>query len=143
MNWLRKQIYGWPGAIGMRPGRPYVNRVFPLWCAGRAIWRRLILATLVVLLLSGMSCTRMVRADPVPAQCDAVCYVSDARDDSDTACASKAKWEGDPKDPAAIDSLIYGTIPQLRKETWSCGIRLKACQQCLDRLVKAKVITKP
>ncbi len=82
----------------------------------------------------------IVRADPVPAQCDAMCYVQDT---PDLACASKATWEGDPKDPAAIDSLIYGTVPALRKETWTCGVRLKACQQCIDRLVKAKVITKP
>lgn len=106
--------------------------------------RAILTAAVVTLLLAGCGpFKRFVRADPVQAQCDAVCYVSDAKDDKDTACASRAKWEGDPKDPASIDSLIYGTIPQLRKETWSCGIRLKACQQCLDRLVKAKVITKP
>ena len=96
-----------------------------------------------MLALTGCPFDRFVRPDPVPAQCDAVCYVSDARDDSETACASRAKWEGDPKDPASIDSLIYGTIPQLRKETWTCGVRLKACQQCIDRLVKAGVIVNP
>jgi hypothetical protein len=31
----------------------------------------------------------------------------------------------------------------MRKETWTCGVRLKACQQCIDRLVKAGVIAKP
>jgi hypothetical protein len=31
----------------------------------------------------------------------------------------------------------------MRKETWACGVRLKACQQCIDRLVKAGVIAKP
>ena len=84
----------------------------------------------------------IVKPDPVPAQCDAVCYVDDKTAD-DSACASRAKWEGDPKDPAAIDALIYGTVPQLRKETWTCGVRLKACQQCIDRLVKAGVMVKP
>lgn len=98
---------------------------------------------LIVLMLTLTGCPRwIVKPDPVPAQCDAVCYVDD-KTDEDSACASRAKWEGDPKDPAAIDALIYGTVPQLRKETWTCGVRLKACQQCIDRLVKAKVITKP
>ena len=98
---------------------------------------------IIVLALMLTGCPRwIIRADPVPAQCDALCYVDDKTAD-DSACASRAKWEGDPKDPAAIDALIYGTIPQLRKETWTCGVRLKACQQCIDRLVKAGVITKP
>lgn len=99
---------------------------------------------LIVMVLTLTGCPRwVVRADPVPAQCDAMCYVVDADAPENTSCASKATWEGDPKDPAAIDSLIYGTVPALRKETWTCGVRLKACQQCIDRLVKAKVITKP
>lgn len=105
--------------------------------------KRLIFAMAIVVLLSGMSCARFIRAPAVPAQCEAVCYVTDAKDDQETACASRARWDGDPKDPAAIDALIYGTIPALRKETWDCGVRLKACQQCLNRLEKAKVIMKP
>lgn len=98
---------------------------------------------IIVLALLLTGCPRwIVKADPVPAQCDAVCYVDDKTAD-DSACASRAKWEGDPKDPKAIDALIYGTVPQLRKETWTCGVRLKACQQCIDRLVKAGVVVKP
>ena len=80
-----------------------------------------------------------VKPEPVAANCNAVCYVDD-KTNEDSACASRAKWEGDPKDPAAIDALIYGTIPQLRNETWTCGVRLKACQQCLERLKRASVI---
>ena len=96
---------------------------------------------LIVMVLTLTGCPRwIVRADPVPAQCDAMCYVEDS---PELACESKAKWEGSPADPAAIDSLIYGTVPALRKETWSCGVRLKACQQCIDRLVKAGVVVKP
>lgn len=96
---------------------------------------------LIVMVLALTGCPRwIVRADPVPAQCDAMCYVEDS---PDLACESKAKWEGSPADPAAIDALIYGTVPALRKETWSCGVRLKACQQCIDRLVKAGVVVKP
>ena len=96
---------------------------------------------LIVMVLAITGCPRwIVRADPVPAQCDAMCYVEDS---PDLACESKAKWEGSPADPAAIDALIYGTVPALRKETWSCGVRLKACQQCIDRLVKAGVVVKP
>lgn len=102
-----------------------------------------IAAMFAVLMLTGMTCSRFVRADPVPAQCEAVCYVTDAKADDETACASRARWEGDKADPDAFDRLIYGTIPALRKETWDCGVRLKACQQCLQRLNKAKVIVLP
>lgn len=100
--------------------------------------KRLILIAMLVL-VAGCGPKRIVRADPVPAQCDALCYVDDKTAD-DSACASRAKWEGSPADPAAIDSLIYGTVPALRKETWTCGVRLKACQQCIERLVKAGVV---
>ena len=99
---------------------------------------RVLFATLAVMLLTG--CPRwVVRADPAPAQCDAMCYVDD-KTDEESACASRAKWEGSPADPAAIDALIYGTVPALRKETWTCGVRLKACQQCIVRLKKAGVV---
>ena len=102
------------------------------------------IALIVVLLgLAGCPFDRFIRANPVPAQCDAVCYVTDAKDDADTACASRTVWTGDRNDPKEWDNLVYGVIPQLRKETWTCGVRLKACQQCIERLVKAKVITKP
>ena len=105
--------------------------------------KRLALIVAMLVLLTGCNAfKRYVRADPVPAQCDAQCYVDD-KTREDSACASRADWKGDPTDPVAIDSLIYGTIPELRKETWTCGVRLKACQQCIDRLVKAGVIVKP
>lgn len=102
--------------------------------------KHLITAAVLILLLAGWGpCSRIVRADPVPAQCDALCYVDD-RTDEESACASRAKWEGSPADPAEFDRLIYGVVPALRKETWTCGVRLKACQQCLERLKRAKVI---
>ena len=102
---------------------------------------RLILFIALALALTG--CPRwVVKADPAPAQCDAMCYVDD-KTAEDSSCASRSVWTGDPKDPAAIDALIYGTVPALRKETWSCGVRLKACQQCIERLVKAGVVVKP
>ena len=105
--------------------------------------RQVITAATLILLLAGWGpCSRIVRAPAVNAQCEAVCYVDDGKDD-ETACASRSTWEGDPKDAAAIDALIYGTVPALRKETWTCGIRLKACQQCLKRLEKAGVIVLP
>lgn len=98
---------------------------------------------IIVLALLLTGCPRwIVKPDPVQANCSAICYVDDKTAD-DSACASRARWEGDPRDPASIDALIYGTVPALRKETWTCGVRLRACQQCIDRLVKAKVITKP
>lgn len=95
---------------------------------------------IIVLALMLTGCPRwIVKPEPVAANCNAVCYVDD-KTDEESACASRAKWEGDPKDPAAIDALIYGTVPQLRKETWTCGVRLKACQQCIERLKKAGVV---
>lgn len=106
--------------------------------------RRLATVAVLILLLAGWGpCTRVVRPDPVQAQCAAMCYVVDAGAPEDSSCASRARWEGDPKDAKAIDGLIYGTVPALRKETWTCGVRLRACQQCIDRLVKAGVVTKP
>lgn len=106
--------------------------------------KRLLLVAVVMLLLTGWGpCTRVVRPDPIQAQCAAMCYVVDTGAPEGSACASRARWEGDPKDPKAIDGLIYGTVSALRKETWTCGVRLKACQQCIDRLEKAGVIVKP
>lgn len=106
--------------------------------------KRLLLVAVVMLLLTGWGpCTRVVRPDPIQAQCAAMCYVVDTGAPDGSSCASRARWEGDPKDAMAIDSLIYGTVPALRKETWTCGVRLKACQQCIDRLEKAGVIAKP
>ena len=103
--------------------------------------KRLALIVVAVMLLAG--CPRwVVKADAAPAQCDAMCYVDDKTDEA-SSCASRAKWEGSPADPAAIDALIYGTVPALRKETWTCGVRLKACQQCIERLKKAGVVVKP
>ena len=102
---------------------------------------RIALLAACIVLSTGCA-TRYVGTPAVNAQCEAVCYVDDGKDD-ETACASRATWDGDPKDPAAIDALIYGTVPALRKETWTCGVRLKACQQCIDRLVKAGVVVKP
>lgn len=108
--------------------------------------RRLVAAAvflLLVLALTGCPWDRIIRAGPVPAQCDAMCYVVDKDAPEDTACASRARWEGNPQDPRAWEGLTQGTIPELRKETWSCGVRLRACQKCLDRLQKAGVILKP
>ncbi|HEY1034001.1 MAG TPA: hypothetical protein VGE09_03355 [Pseudoxanthomonas sp.] len=106
--------------------------------------RSLIAAVVLALLLGGWGpCSRVVQPDPVAANCDAMCYVVDEHAPEDTACASRAVWKGDATDPKAIDALIYGTVPALRKETWTCGVRLRACQQCIDRLVKAGVVTKP
>lgn len=95
---------------------------------------------IIVLALLLTGCPRwIVKPDPVPAQCDALCYVDD-KTDEDSSCASRARWDGDYKDPKAIDGLIYGTVPALRKETWTCGVRLRACQQCIERLKKAGVV---
>lgn len=106
--------------------------------------RSLVATAALILLLAGWGpCSRIVQTEPVAANCDAMCYVVDEKAPEDTSCASTAVWKGDHKDPKAIDTLIFGTVPALRKETWTCGVRLRACQQCIDRLVKAGVVTKP
>lgn len=106
--------------------------------------RRLITTATLILLLAGWGpCTRVVRSDPVQAQCDAMCYAVDKDAPENSSCASRARWDGDPGDPGAWNQLTQGTVPELRGETWQCGVRLKACQQCLDRLQKAGVIAKP
>lgn len=97
----------------------------------------------LVMCIAIAGCARWaVRAKPVPAQCNAACYIDDNATNG-SACASKAKWEGDPRQATAFDKLIYDTIPALREETWACGARLKACQQCLKRLQEAGVVELP
>lgn len=76
---------------------------------------------------------RVVRADPIPAQCDAMCFVP---------CKSAARWDADPADPAAWDALA-DTLADSRDETRQCEVRRKACEQCLTRLKAAGIITLP
>lgn len=93
--------------------------------------KRLILALVAVLVLSGMSCTRFIRADAIPAHCNPIGF---------EVCKSRARWEGDPEDPRAWDGLGGDTLNESRQETRSCEIRRKALEQCLKRLEAEKVI---
>lgn len=94
---------------------------------------------MMVIMLAALSgCARVpARPEPITAQCDAICY---RQDSADKPCESRARWEADPQSPQAFDALVYEVIPALRAETWQCGVRLKACQQCLQRLKAAGVI---
>ena len=106
--------------------------------------KRLTLALFAILMLTAWGpCTRVVRPAPIQAQCDAICYITDAEKEGDPTCASRARWDADPNDPGAWDFLGDDTVAVMRAETRSCGIRLKACQQCLRRLAKAGLIVLP
>lgn len=96
--------------------------------------KRLIFALFAVLVLSGMSCTRTIRPDPIPANCEPIGY---------EVCKSRAKWEGDPDDPRAWDNLGGDTVGASREETRTCETRRKALEQCLNRLEKAGIIVLP
>lgn len=98
--------------------------------------RALIAGLFIVLVATGMSCTRNVRTDPVPAACNAICF-SPCTVDGDTG----VRWEADPNDPAALDALGQTVVPALAARLRTCDTRREACAQCLRRLDDANVIT--
>lgn len=94
--------------------------------------RNLATAAVLILLLAGWGpCSRMVRPDPIAAQCNPIGFEQ---------CKSRARWEGDPEDPRAWDNLGGDTLKQSREETRTCELRRRALDECLQRLAKEKVI---
>lgn len=85
---------------------------------------------LAIALLTGCS-TRAARRPAIPAQCEAMCFVP---------CKDDVRWNADPNDPGAWDILAGEVVPALRDKLATCEVRRKACEQCLQRLDKAKVI---
>ena len=90
----------------------------------------------VIALLSGCAKDQFVKRDPIPAQCNAICYVK-CVEGSDTGI----RWAADYTDPKAWDSLAGETLGQLTEKLLVCEKRRQACTDCLDRLEKEKVIT--
>lgn len=99
----------------------------------------LILAVAVIAtFLTGCSGTP-IKADkqPVVAQCDAKCYVKCVEDNGDTG----VRWVGNYTDPKLWDSLAKTDVLEpLVTKLRQCEVNRKACEQCLDRLEKEKVI---
>lgn len=96
---------------------------------------RLLLAFLVALLCTGASCSRFVRGEAVPAECEAVCFLP-CTVNGDTG----VRWEADPNDPQAWDELAGGTTEVLATKLRTCDARRGACVQCLRRLHRHGVI---
>lgn len=94
--------------------------------------RGLLLAAVLLL----PACDEFRRGEPMPAQCNAMCFQPCVGEDGDTG----VRWEADPADPAALDGLGGEVIPALTEQLRTCELRRKACHQCLQRLDKQKVI---
>lgn len=73
------------------------------------------------------------RAEPVPAQCDSLCYQP---------CDVRIPpWQPtDPDSPAAWDELPDQVLIPARLRLWTCEQHRQACERCLDRLREAGVI---
>jgi len=92
---------------------------------------RALLIIAMVVATTGMSCSRWLGRQGIPAQCEPIGFQE---------CKSTVRWEGDPEDAATWDLLGEEVLPAARAETRSCEVRRKALEQCLRRLDKAGVI---
>ncbi len=97
----------------------------------RDLVRDLFAIALVAALLLVAGCP-LQRPEPVPAQCNPICFLP-CTSDGDPG----VRWEADPKDPAAWDALGEEVIPALTGVANTCELRRKACDQCLQRGVGA------
>ena len=96
---------------------------------------RLLLAVLIVLCFAAWpSCSRLTR--PVPALCSPICMTPCTTADGDTG----VRWSAAADDPAAFDGLAGDVVPALADRLRVCEVRRQACEQCLRRLDKARVI---
>ena len=95
--------------------------------------RALVVAALASLLLTGATCSHSTK--PVPAQCNAVCFTPCVVD-GDTG----VQWDADPANPSAWDDLGGRVVPELADKLRVCEVRRQACDQCLRRLDKVRVI---
>lgn len=98
---------------------------------------RLALTSLAcLLLLTGWTSCSWSRPDPVPAQCDARCFQPcvDAGEDTGVRVA------GDPAAAGTWDEIGGRVTRELATRLRQCDVRRQACEQCLQRLEKARVI---
>jgi len=94
----------------------------------------LIVALMIV--LSACSMDQFVKRNPIPSQCNAICYTPCVDDKGGTGI----QWVGDYTDPNTWDNLGADTTTQLGDALRVCETRRKACVQCLNRLEEQKVI---
>ena len=98
----------------------------------------IMLCVVVLILLSGCgSITKLVKRDPIPAQCNAICYLPCVDEDGDTGI----RWVGNYTDPKLWDALSEEVTLPLAEKLRQCETRRKACEQCLNRLEQEKVIS--
>ena len=82
------------------------------------------------------ACDEFRRGEPVPAQCNAMCFAPCVGEDGDTGVRLRA----DPENAEAWDELGGEVIGALATKLRACEVNRKACDQCLQRLEKRKVI---
>lgn len=100
--------------------------------------RRLLLLLLCLPLIAGCPGQKPASVRPVPAQCEASCFVPCV----DAAGDTGVRWEADPADPAAWDALGEDVTDRLATKLRTCDTRRQACVQCLERLEHAEVIVR-
>lgn len=90
---------------------------------------------LVLALLITAACSRTVpqRQEPVPAQCDSLCFAP---------CNTQLpKWTpANPDDPRAWDTLGPQVIKPGQLQLQQCELHRKACDVCIQRLRAAGVL---
>lgn len=98
----------------------------------RHTWAKL---ALVLALVLTAACGRSVpqRPEPVPAQCDSLCFAP---------CNTQLpKWTpANPDDPAAWDTLGPQVIKPGQLQLQQCELRRQACDTCIQRLRAAGVL---
>ena len=106
--------------------------------------RRLLLAPVLVLTLTGATCMR--RADPPPAadppgMCFQPCTTKDGSLED-----TGVRWEGEASDPAVWDTLADpqdGVVGLLRGKLLTCEAKRQACAGFIDDLHTRGVLLRP
>lgn len=98
-----------------------------------------LVALLVVAIGGSVGCQKYAatKREPVAAQCNPICHESCLGANGDTG----VRWDGSPVDAKSWDALVSETTFALADKLRVCETRRKACDQCLERLEREKVIT--
>ncbi len=91
---------------------------------------------IAVLLLSGCNLKQYIKREPIPSQCNAICYTPCVGEDGDIGI----QWLGDYTDPSMFDKLNKDVLFPLAQKLRVCDTRRDACVKCLNRLEEQKVI---
>lgn len=97
---------------------------------------RIALALLITLALTAWGGCSVRQVPPVPAQCDAQCFRPCVGEGEDTG----VRVVGDPAAPSTWDEIGGDVSQQLASRLRQCDVRRQACEQCLRRLDKHRVI---